>query len=133
MPGPKAGVHVAAAALLEAGTKVDATTMTIAAMVRISGRTFDESGRYGPVLRFCFFLIRPLELRQRGSGDAAGFEPLVTVSLAAGAVGPSALFRDVEWTGWIDGRLAPMGLAYADELDESAVHCYRPIHAVRSG
>ena len=83
---------------------------------------FGEADRYGPVLRFGFFLGRPFELCERGSGDAAGLEPLVAVGLAAGAVGPSALFRDVEWTGWIDGWLSPMGLAYADELDESAVH-----------
>src|SRR5438093_12397394 len=84
---------------------------------------FDESGRYGPVLRFCFFLVRPLELCQRGSGDAASLEPLVTVRLPAGAIGPSALFRDSERARRIDGRLAPMRLAHADELDEGAVHC----------
>src|SRR2546427_8966013 len=94
---------------------------------------FGEAGRYGPVLRFGFFLGRPFELCERGSGDATRFEPLVAIGLAAGAVGPSALFRDVEWTGRIDRRLAPMGLSYADELDESAVHRYRPIHALRSG
>ena len=83
---------------------------------------FGEAGRYGPVLRFGFFLGRPFELRERGSGDAARLEPLVTVGLTAGAVSPSALLRDIEGTGWIDGWLTPVGLADANELDESAVH-----------
>src|SRR2546428_14181811 len=93
---------------------------------------FGEAGRYGPVLRFGFFLGRPFELCERGSGDAAGLEPLVAVGLAAGAVGPSALFSDVEWTGWSDRRLAPMGLGHGDELDESAgqflsIMCVAPV------
>src|SRR5882672_9163811 len=82
----------------------------------------DEAGRYGPVLRFRFFLIGPFELRQCGSGDAARLEPFVAVRLTAGAVGPSALLRDIERTGRIHGWLASMGLAHADELDEGAIH-----------
>ena len=82
----------------------------------------DEAHRYGPVLRFGFFLVGPLELIEGGPGDAAGLEPLVPVGLTAGAVGPSTFLRDIEWARWIDGRRAPMSPAHAYELDEGAVH-----------
>src|SRR2546430_4850625 len=72
---------------------------------------FGEAHRYGPVLRFGFFLIGPLELVERGTCDTAGLEPLVPVGLTAGAVGPATFFRDVERARWIDGRRAPMSPA----------------------
>ena len=83
---------------------------------------FGAADRYGPVLRFGFFLIGPLEFVEGGSGDAARFEPLVAVCFTAGAVGPSAFLGDVERTRWIDGRGAPMSLADAYELNECAIH-----------
>ena len=81
---------------------------------------FGEAARYGPVLGFV--LSRPLELVERGPGDAAGLEPPVTLGLATGAVGPPALFRDIEGARWIERRRVPVSLANADELDEGAVH-----------
>jgi len=86
---------------------------------------FDEAERYGPVLRFGFFLVGPLEFRERGSGNPPGLEPLVAVGLTARAIGPAAFLRYVEWARWIDGRRAPMSRADADELDEGAVHSPR--------
>src|SRR2546425_1220348 len=53
--------------------------------------------------------------------------------LAAGAVGPSAFLGDVEGAGWIDGGLAAVSLAHADELDEGSVHSHVTIQARRSG
>src|SRR6267378_5865420 len=93
----------------------------------------DEAGRYGPVLRFRFFLVGPFELRQCGSGDAARLEPFVAVRLTAGAVGPSALLRDIERTGRIHGWLASMGLTHADELDEGSIHLLKSLTVATSG
>ncbi len=73
-------------------------------------------------LGFSLFVVWPIELRERRAGDAAGFEPSVAVCFTAGAVRPSALFRDVEWARGIDRRLTAMRFADADELDEGAVH-----------
>ena len=78
--------------------------------------------RYGRTLRFGLFFIGPLEFRKRGARDATRLEPPVTFRFSAGAVGPSAFFCDVERARWIDRRLAPVGFADADELDEGAIH-----------
>jgi hypothetical protein len=97
-------------------------TRTVAARMRTVRATPDNDARYGRTLRFGLFFIGPLELIERGARDAAGLEPHVAVRFAAGAVGPTALFRDIERAGRIDRRLAAMRLADADELDKGAVH-----------
>jgi hypothetical protein len=75
-------------------------------------------------LWFSLFVVGPLELRERGAGYSAGLEPSVAVLFTTGAVSPSTLFRDIEWTRGIHGRFAAMRLADADELDEGSVHPY---------
>jgi hypothetical protein len=75
-------------------------------------------------LWFSLFVVGPVELRERGAGYSAGLEPPVAVRFTTGAVSPSTLFRDVEWTRGIDRRLTSMRFADADELDEGAVHFY---------
>ncbi len=120
MPGPMSGVQVAPA-LVAAGNS-EARTRTSGAMMRIVRATPREDARYGRTLWFGLLFVGPFELVERGACDAAGLEPLVPVRFAAGAVGPSTLFRDVERAGGIDRRLAAMCLADADELDEGAVH-----------
>ena len=73
-------------------------------------------------LGVCLVIVGPLELRESRARNSACLEPPVAVCLTAGAVGPSALLGDIERTRGIDGRFAAMGLADADELDESAIH-----------
>ena len=121
MPGPRSGVHVAAAAFVLGG-KTEARTRTTAAAMRTVNATFDGDARYGRALRFGLFFIGPFELRERGARDAARLEPHVAIGFAAGAVGPSALFRDVERARRIDRGLAAMCLTHAYELNECAIH-----------
>src|ERR1700730_1098143 len=104
MPGPVSGVHVAPA-FVAAGNS-EARTRTSGARMRTVRATLGERTRYGRTLRFGLFFVRPLELVEGRARDAAGLEPFVPVGFAARAVGPSALFRDVEGAGRIDRRPA---------------------------